>query len=326
MKHFTTKSILIILVFFQSTIYSQTNKKEFVAIQSYKVDANTTYIYKKPKIWDTFKYIPKDYIDFGKYLIQKGNLAQVGIAVGTSIALIPVDRKLLDNANEFGKQFGWDKEGEYLYIADTRMLPADSSSAIYHIGNGGTTLLLSTGFLIYGKIHKDYRALNTSSELAEILISVGLVSQTFKRITGRQSPVRAIESGNDSGHWTPFPSFKAFKENTPNYDAMPSGHLATYVASLFVIATNYPEKKWIKPVGYTLGGLLAFKMVSSKVHWTSDYPFAILIGYAMGKNAANRRIEKKQEVKIGKTTYSYQLNYSLSSIENHLVGGVRIHF
>ncbi len=312
--------LLIFLVVFFS--YGQ----DSIPIQTYKIDNNLTYIYKKPKIWDTFKYIPKDYIGFGKYLIQKEHLPQVGIALASTAALIPLDRKLLDNASEIGSKIGWDEEGKYLYISGVRMLPADTSSAIYHIGNGGTTILLSAGFLIYGKIHNDYRALNTSSELAEVLISVGLLSQTIKRITGRQSPIRAIETGSDSGHWTPFPSFKAFKENTPNYDAMPSGHLATYVASLFVISTNYPEKKWIKPVGYTLGGLLAFKMVSSKVHWTSDYPIAILIGYAIGKNAANRRIKKDQKIKIGKTNYPYKLNYNLSSIDNTLVGGFHITF
>jgi len=310
----------------QLNINGQNSLKDSTNIQSFKIDENLIYIYKKPKFWDTFKYIPKDYIGFGKYIIQKENLPQVGAAIASTAALIPIDRKLLDNATEFGEQFGWDKEGEYLYISGVRMLPADSSSAIYHIGNGGTTLLLSAGFFIYGKIHNDYRALNTSSELTEVLISTGLVTQTIKRITGRQSPIRAIESGNDSGHWTPFPSFNAYTKNTPNYDAMPSGHLATYVASLFVIATNYPEKKWIKPVGYTLGGLLAFKMVSSKVHWTSDYPMAILIGYAIGKNAANRRIKKETIVKLGKTTLNYKLDYNLGSIDNTMVGGVRITF
>ena len=312
--------LLIFLVVFFS--YGQ----DSIPFQTYKIDNNITYIYKKPKIWDTFKYIPKDYIGFGKYLIKKEHLTQVGLALTSTAALMPLDRKLLDNATEIGSKIGWDKEGKYLYISGIRMLPADTSSAIYHIGNGGTTLLLSAGFLIYGKIYNDYRALNTSSELAEVLISVGLVSQTIKRITGRQSPVRAIETGSDSGHWTPFPSFKAFKENTPNYDAMPSGHLATYVASLFVISTNYPEKKWIKPVGFVIGGLLAFKMVSSKVHWTSDYPIAVLIGYAIGKNAANRRVKKEQKIKIGKTIYPYKLNYNLSSIDNTLVGGFRIMF
>jgi hypothetical protein len=320
------KNTLCLLLFYTFFSYTQTEEKNLIDMQVVKINDNLSYIYTKPKIWDTFKYVRKDYIEFGKYLIQKDHLPQVGAAVAGTIALIPVDRKLLDNATEIGSKIGWDKEGEYLHISGVRMLPADSSSAIYHIGNGGTTLLLSAGFLIYGKINNDYRALNTSSELAEVLISVGLVTQTIKRITGRQSPIRAISSENESGHWTPFPSFKSYQTNTPNYDAMPSGHLATYVASLFVISTNYPEKKWIKPVGYTLGGLLAFKMVSSKVHWTSDYPFAVLIGYAIGKNAANRRIKKTQSIKIGKVKYNYKINYNLSNFGDNLIGGINVTF
>lgn len=74
---------------------------------------------------------------------------------------------------------------------------------------------------------------------------------------------------------------------------MPSGHMATYIAALTVITTNYPNVKWLKPVGYTMAGVMAFQMMSSRVHWASDYPFAILMGYVIGKNAANRRIKKE---------------------------------
>jgi hypothetical protein len=44
------------------------------------------------------------------------------------------------------------------------------------------------------------------------------------------------------------------------------------MATITVIASNYPEIKWIKPVGYTLMGAMAFEIMSSKVHWASDYP------------------------------------------------------
>ena len=156
-------------------------------------------------------------------------------------------------------------------------------------------MLLSGTFYAIGKISNDYRALNTSNELVEVLLSVGVVTQTIKRITGRQSPSAAIRDGNSGGHWTPFPSFNAYQSKTPNYDAMPSGHVATFMATLTVIATNYPEIKWIKPVGHSLLGVLAFEMASSKVHWVSDYPLALLIGYVIGKNAANRRITKVEK-------------------------------
>ena len=168
-------------------------------------------------------------------------------------------------------------------------------------------------FYAIGKIGKDdYRALNTSNELIEVLFSVGLTTQVIKRVTGRQSPSAAINDGIDGGAWNTFPSFNAFSKNTPNYDAMPSGHVATYMATLTVIATNYPELKWIKPVGYSLGSLLAFNMVSGKVHWTSDYPISIMMGYVMGKNIANRRIIKHEiinKMTSKKTVFKTDYNF-----------------
>ncbi|GMN08056.1 hypothetical protein MTsPCn5_34450 [Croceitalea sp. MTPC5] len=121
---------------------------------------------------------------------------------------------------------------------------------------------------------------------------IGVITQTIKRFAGRQSPGPAIDSGNPGGHWTLFLRIKEYQTRTSNYDAMPSGHVATFMATITVIATNYPEIKWIKPVGYTLMGIMAFEMMSSRVHWASDYPLGLFIGYVVGKAAANRRIKK----------------------------------
>jgi len=306
--------------------FTQTIDSLSVNKQLFIIDNNTTYEYQKPKFIDSFKYIHKDVIGLGKYLISKENITPVMLATSSTIALIPFDNKLIKAADKLGAPLNLNNEGTYFRIKDMRILPSNLPSAVYYIGNGGTTLILSGGFFIMGKIKKDYRMLTTSSELVEALISVGVVSQTVKRITGRQSPSDSAIEGNSSGHWTPFPSFNAFKNNTPNYDAMPSGHLATYMASLTVIATNYPEIKWIKPVGYTLGGLLAFQMVSSKVHWTSDYPLAVLFGYVVGKNIANRRINKIKKITIGGKEVNYKTQFSIANIDGYSTLGFHITF
>ena len=81
------------------------------------------------------------------------------------------------------------------------------------------------------------------------------------------------------------------------HDAFPSGHLATVMATVTVLADNYPEKKWIKPVGYSVVGLVGTAMVGNGVHWVGDYPLAIGLGYVFGKVAVkmNRTIQKKFE-------------------------------
>lgn len=261
-------------------------------IQQFHISDSITFEYAKPKFFDMFKYIPRDIGDFGKFMVQKENLVWTGSAIGATALVIPFDQQLVDASIDFGSRFGWDKGHSYGDIGPLRVIPNDLHSAVYYMGNGGTTILLSGVFYAFGALRKDYRALNTSSELVEVLLSMGVITQTIKRITGRQSPGPAIASGNRGGHWTFFPSFKEYQTNTANYDAMPSGHMATFMAALTVIATNYPEVKWIKPVGYSLMGVMAFEMMSSKVHWASDYPLAILIGYVVGKTAAKRRIIK----------------------------------
>jgi len=109
--------------------------------------------------------------------------------------------------------------------------------------------------------------------------------------------------GNPGGDWHPFPSFSAFAKHTPNYDAFPSGHLMTATSALYVILGNYPDVQWIKPVGYTLIGVLGFEMVQANVHWVSDYPIAMVMGYIIGKNIANSKIEKKRLQRIKQKIY-----------------------
>ena len=58
----------------------------------------------------------------------------------------------------------------------------------------------------------------------------------------------------------------------------------------------YPEKKWIKPVGYSLIGLTGFAMMNNKVHWAGDYPLAIALGYVAGCITVNRHLHHKKSI------------------------------
>jgi hypothetical protein len=88
----------------------------------------------------------------------------------------------------------------------------------------------------------------------------------------------------------------------PHYDAFPSGHLSTAMMTTTIISLNYPEYKFIKPLCYTLMGLCGFQMLNNGVHWMSDYPLALAIGYSFGKIAVARG--RMQEVKDNKNKLS----------------------
>ena len=84
-----------------------------------------------------------------------------------------------------------------------------------------------------------------------------------------------------------FPGLKNYLAHRTRYDAFPSGHLATGVMSVTVMAENYPDNKYIKPIGYTLLGGLCFQMMNNGVHWAGDYPLGIAVGYGLGKVIAS---------------------------------------
>jgi len=323
----SSKQLCFTFFLFSIVCLSQTKDSLSPEIQKIKINENLSYSYKKPKTWDMFRYIPRDIAALGKFTVQKENLKWDAIALGSTLAIIPFDQKITEEADLLGGKLGvWNEDAHYKKVAGLlTIVPQNLPSAVYYIGNGGTTLLLSGMFWGIGKIGKDdYRALNTSNELVEALFSVGVVDQTIKRVTGRESPNQATVS---NGAWNPFPSFHAFQSHTPNYDAMPSGHMATYIATVTIIATNYPEIKWIKPVGYSVASVLAFNMVSGKVHWTSDYPVAIFMGYVMGKTIANRRIIKDdKQIDLGKKKTAFRTNYSFNRYNNINVAGATITF
>ncbi len=323
-------SKIVVLFFYGFAIQTLSAQQlDSVAVnrQVFQVSPELTYSYKAPKMWDMFRFIPTDLYELGKFTVQKENLKWDGLALGSTLVILPYDQKLIDESGKLGEQWGWTNETlSYKRILGLEVVPTSISSAIYYIGNGNTTLLLSGFFYAVGKIGPDdYRALNTSNELVEALISVGITTQTIKRITGRQSPFASTQAG---GHWTPFPSFTSYSSDTPNYDAVPSGHMATWFATFTIIGENYPEYKWIKPVGYGLGGVMALNMMSGKVHWASDYPIAILIGCVMGKNIAQRRIVKTNSadplLKPKRTTFNTRYNFN--RILNTNVVGATITF
>lgn len=265
----------------QDTIATGADKK-IIQVHIYKGD---TLEFGKPRLWNNIKAVPRDLVNIGKYPFQKDHWINISAIAITSAILIANDQTLQDIVKNTSKRIDLDPETNYKVLwapANVRIVkvPLNLNSALYQLGEGGSSLLLAGGFFIYGKIAKDYRSVHTAYDLTETFISMGVTTQILKRISGRESPFVATKPG---GRWQPFPSFSDYQKNTSSYDAFPSGHLATMMASVTVIASNYPEKKWIRPLGYTLIGLTGWAMMNTDVHWAGDYPLAIAIGYISGK-------------------------------------------
>ena len=247
----------------------------------------------KPNFLRSLSYVPNDMLYIAKSPFQKKNwIILSGIAASTYLIQLK-DQNILNWVKEKSSQAGLDPTTKYhdaLKFGKTRIIkiPQNTNSTLYQLGEGGTSMLIAGGLWLYGKIKHDNIAVQTCFDLSETFVTMGVTTQILKRISGRESPFKSTVSG---GRWSPLPSFTSYQQHTPTYDAFPSGHLATMVATVTVLTKNYPEKKWIKPLGYSLIGLTGWAMVNTEVHWLSDYPLAIAVGYLSGKVATMRHLK-----------------------------------
>jgi hypothetical protein len=69
---------------------------------------------------------------------------------------------------------------------------------------------------------------------------------------------------------------------------------------------------------------LCFQMVQSQVHWTSDYPMAIFMGYFIGKTIAKNRFKETKKAETSQKKYTY--NFSASRQYGINTVGVTVKF
>lgn len=261
----------------------------------YTVAPGETYHYDRPRPFRWLLHIPRDLGQFPGYAFRKENTGTfVGLTI-SSVALWAADRPILDWAQSLGLFMGLTPKSTQTTLIDIPFhigsvnlplefnVPDNVNSTMYFLGDGWTHLTVACSFWAYGGIAHDNRALQTSSQLGQAILSTGLVVQGLKRSTGRQSPYTT--DGEGRGEWHLFPSYTLYQSSVPTYDAFPTGHLATAMATVTVIADNYPEKHFVRPLGYGLMGLLGYAMLNNGVHWASDYPVGIALGYAFAKIA-----------------------------------------
>ncbi len=251
--------------------------------ERYSFDGQT-YIYRKPSVLDLFHKVPQDLYSYYDESFRWENWPwMAGIGASTA-ALIYFDQDILDESKRVGARYhisSEDKTTEFFNAFGVFPIrfPTDTGSAFYFIGDGWTHATIALSFYAGGYLTGNIRAIQTGMQIVEGIVSAGIVVQTLKHITGRESPVYAT---SDGGIWRFFPDQIDYHKHVSSYDAYPSGHMATAMVTMTVIAENYPEYFWIKPVGYTLMGLLGFQMMNNGVHWASDYPLAFALGYGFG--------------------------------------------
>ncbi len=290
-----------------------------------KIDSLTTagidlpVYYEPPARLAFLREAPKTVWQYSRQLVNREVALNYGGLLLATGVLVAMDQPMLDATAKFGRRLGLtgnNKMKRAFSIAGQPIeLPHDMDTALYFIGDGWTHLVIAGAYLTYGLGKNDNRALHTASQIAEGMLAAGAITQIIKHITGRESPFRATRSG---GRWDFLPNQIEYHRHVPSYDAFPSGHLAVSMATMTVIAENYPEKTWVRPIGFFLMGLLAFEMVNNGVHWVSDYPLAIAIGHSVGKAIVKR--SKDAQLSAERDAIINQRCHILPMIESSHVG------
>ncbi len=263
---------------------------------------------------------PGNLMKMGRALIAPENRWSVAAILASSALLISYDQEILDSVQDLSRDLGLiDEHTTGLETRTTTLftingyevplhIPKNTVGWMFYLGDGIVQIPVMSSFWVYGALKSDTRANATGDQIAEALLTTGVTVQLLKRSFGRESPFKRTADG---GAWRPFPSFDDYNSRVPRYDAMPSGHLATVMATTTVIAENYPEKRYIWPIGITTMTLLGYGMLTNGVHWAGDYPLGLAIGYTAGKIAvANHRNHRglTSRVGVGKTLFVPQFS------------------
>ena len=294
-------ALLFVLLFTSSIFLKAESRKDTLVYKAWRdtvciqkaqlvdLDSNNSALYFRPKPFQFAKNVPLDLYQLGKTTFSKKSLPALGVILAGTVALVAVDQHITDAAQQFGRYIHLSPVHAFHRIEVFKLpvldIPGNLNAAFYFMGEGWPSILIAGGFYSYGLAAHDYRALQTTSQLAEMFFTLAITTQVLKRVAGRESPFLAMVPG---GKWHPLQNPAYYQKHVAESDAFPSGHIATAIATITILSGNYPDNKFIKPVGYTLMGLLGYSMLNNGVHWISDYPLAIAIGYTCGKIAMSR--------------------------------------
>lgn len=303
--------IALLSVFFVNPIFVKAEEPQSLPTQTNEQSGSQTLPEaspQEPKIHykDVVLGIPDTSIDALKVSFSKESIPWwIGI-LGSSVILYHNDEVILRDWQREGRNAGIGNEDNtrpVLYIGDIDLirLPTDTGSFLYFLGDGWMNFGIAGGFYFYGRNNNDNRAFNTSLRIVHGMAVSTIFNQFLKRATGRESPYVRTE---DKGKWSPFPSLKEYQSKTPSYDAVPSGHVMTSTLIFTIIDDNYPEYSvYTRSIGAVWISALSYQMVNNGVHWASDYPLGIAMGYVFGKAAS----------KLGRTTNELQSDVKAAS-------------
>jgi len=240
--------------------------------------------------------IPRDWSSFVKNTFRSENIPTIAGVAGLTGILYLEDNRTYRDMDMYANKY------PHLRTWNTGFV--DLGDGKYEFGFIGV-------MAAYGFAASDSRTVRTASQMSEAILATGVVVQLLKHISGRESPIAAT---SQRGVIRPFPSISVYQHNQPRYYSFPSGHIATTAASLAVLNANFSDVEWMRPLSYLTLGAVGASLVSKGMHWYSDLPLGIALGYSFGSIAARPEIpELGADNRVGLKSYELSLAPEFSS-------------
>jgi membrane-associated phospholipid phosphatase len=166
-------------------------------------------------------------------------------------------------------------------VEDSRSSTTDDVSEFFErFGNGAISIPALGAFYLYGYFGENAKAERTALIAVESFLVTGLFTTVLKTATGRHRP-----STGDSST-----SFDGF---TTDHNSFPSGHTSTAFAIATVIANEYEETPYIKPISYGIATMTGLSRMNDEKHWASDVFLGAALGYFTSKALLRLHSNKK---------------------------------
>ena len=238
-----------------------------------------------PEISEIFTDLPHDLKDFGNDLVDRDHWPLTVGALGATAMMVVTDYETWQAARIFDAQSPAVRQFSNMGVS---------------IGDGFFQFGLVAGFAAVGKATGNKRLLRTASQVTEAILATGIGVQVIKHVSGRESP---FSSETRTGVWRMFPNQIEYHKDFQKFDAVPSGHLSTAITTFIVIRENYPDQRWISFVGWPVIGWVGYGLAATSIHWWSDYPIAVALGYSFARIITRenrtpnvRELPKSQEI------------------------------
>jgi len=179
-----------------------------------------------------------------------------------------------------GLLFILDEEIRDVFESNRSSVTDDISNIFEPFGNGLYIVPALAGFYIFGHFDENAKAKRTALIAAESFLVTGLFVTVMKATFGRSRP----SSGESST------TFSAFSTGSTSF---PSGHAISAFSIATVIANEYEDVPYIKPISYGIATMTALSRINDEKHWASDVFFGAALGYFTSKALLRLHSNKK---------------------------------